>query len=342
VTTTPTTYPPVGVWGGWAKDTYQGAATPLTGTIGTTKPVTWNDKPIWLEDKSLRGDMTDGPFNTAQGVLLGEITFPESPIYIDSFGFPLGNIMGDLVCIGSSAPYANAFAELNSATGQGTAHTYEQYYGPTPTSGSRLFTGLVFTEVKIMWDVAKKWLTWSGKAACWASTPAASKPTNGQSSVLAIPSWRQIQGLGGPASGGTQVLTCKSGSVTLTREFSAEYAGSGTQNPYIMQRGSFNAKFDDVVYITGDESIYGYMINNSCPQLQVVFPNGLSGAAQGALQIDAQSASFRSSPADYSGKLITWKTGGVFQANSTNAGASGGASPLKITLTNAVASGTYV
>jgi hypothetical protein len=340
--TTPTTYAPVNTFGGFAKDSYQGAGTPMTMTLGTTKPVEWNDNPTWLEDKSLRGVMTDGPFYTGQGVLIGELTFPESPIYLDSFGFPLGNILGDLTTTGGAAPYTNAFALLNSATGQGTTHTFEQYYGPTTTSGARLFTGLVFSEVVITWDVAKKWLSWSGKAACWASTAAASKPTDAQSAVLPIPSWRFAMGIGGPASGGTQVNTCKSGKITLTREVSPEYAGMNSQNPYIMQRGALRAKADDLVFITGDESIYNDMINNSRPQTQFLFSNGLSGASQGAVQIDAQQTSFRKTPPDYSGKLITWKTATVFEGNTTNAGTSGGDSPVKVTLTNAIASGTYV
>lgn len=340
--TTPTTYAIPTVFGLIAKDAYQGEATPGTFTLGTEKPVTWNDNPTWLEDKSLRGDMTTGPFNTEQGVVIGELTFPESPVYVDSVGFALGNIMGDVVTTGSAAPYSSAFSLLNSGTGQPTTHTYEQFYGPTATSGSRLFTGLCFSEVSIMWDVAKKWLTWSGKAACWESQPAGSKPTNGQTTVAPIPSWRNVMGLGGVASGGSQVMTCKSGKITIKREVSPEFTGFGSQNPYVMQRGSLTSTFDSMEFVTSDESIYDYMINNTIPQFQIVFTNGLSGAAQGGLQIDAQTASFRKSPPDFSGKLITWKTSGTFDANTTNAGASGGSSPLKVTLTNAVASGMYV
>jgi hypothetical protein len=84
------------------------------------------------------------------------------------------------------------------------------------------------------------------------------------------------------------------------------------------------------------------MINNSQPQMQLVFPNGLSGASQGALQVDAQLASFQEAPPEWGDKLITWKTKGEFVNNSTNSGASGGISPLKLTLTNAIAANTYV
>lgn len=342
--TTPTTFAIPNVFGMIAKDTYQGAATPGTFALATTKPVEWDDKPTWLEDTSLRNVMTDGPFYTGQGVTLGEVTFPSSPIYVDSFGFPLGNIMGDVVTTGSVAPYASAFSLLNSTTGQGTTHTFEQWYGPTTTSGARLFTGLTFTEVVISWDVMKGWLSWSGKAACWMSQSASAKPTDNQTSVLPIPAWRNVMGLGGPASGGTQVMTCKSGKITLTRKVKPNWTGFSSQNPYIMQRGSLNAKFDEMVFVAGDESIYNYMINNTIPQFQLVFSNGLSGASQGGLQIDAQAASFRKSPPKFADQdeLITWNTSGKFDANTTNAGASGGESPLKITLTNAIASGVYV
>lgn len=338
--TTPVTYSPVNNFGGFAKDTSQGGNTAMTMTLGTTKPVSWNDKPEWLEDNSLRGVMTDGPFSTQQGVQIGELTFPESPLYLDSFGFALSNILGDLTVTGGAAPYTNAFSLLNSATGQPPNHTFEQYYGPG-THSARLFTGVCFSEVVILWDVQKKLLSWSGKAACYMSTAAAATPTDAQSTVLPIPSWRMLLGVGGPASGGTQDITNKSGKITLTRQVEAEFTGMNSQAPYIIQRGSLNAKFDDFLMVAKDEAPLTLMAANTRPQHQLVFDNGLAAAAHGALQIDAAVASYRTVPPDWSGKAVMWKAAGKYEANTTNAGASGGSSPIKITLTNAVASGTY-
>jgi hypothetical protein len=338
--TTAVTYSPVNNFGGFAKDASQGGGTAMTTTLGTTKPVGWNDKPEWLEDTSLRGVMTDGPFATLQGVTIGELTFPESPLYIDSFGFPLMNILGDLTTTGGAAPYTNAFSLLNSLTGQPSNHTFEEFYGPG-THSARLFTGLCFNEVVIGWDVQKKLLYWSGKAACYMSTAASATPTDAQSTVLPIPSWRMLLGIGGPASGGTQDITCKSGKITLTREVEPEWTGMNSQLPYIIQRGALRAKFDDWLMVTKDEGTYNLMSANTRPQVQLVFDNGLAAAAHGALQLDAQVASFRSVQTDNGGKAVMWKSSGKFEANTTNAGTSGGQSPLKATLTNAIATGTY-
>ncbi len=338
--TTPPTFSPVNNFGGFAKDASQGGNTAMTMTLGTTKPVGWNDKPEWLEDNSLRGVMTDGPFATVQGVQIGELTFPESPIYVDSFGFPAVNILGDLTVTGGAAPYTNAIALLNSVSGQPSNHTFEEFYGPG-THNARMFTGVCFNELVIIWDVQKKLLSWSGKAACYMSTPAAATPTDAQSGVLPIPSWRFLLGVAGPASGGTQDITCKSGKITITREVSAEFTGMNSPTPYIIQRGAARAKFDDLLFVAKDEGPYNLMANNTRPQLQLVFDNGLAAAAHGALQIDANVGSYRSVQTDNSGKAVMWKASGKFEANSTNTGTSGGLSPLKLTLTNAVASGTY-
>jgi hypothetical protein len=335
----PTVYPVPNVFCGWAREATPGVPVPMTGTLGLEKPLEWNDKVTWLEDMSLRGVMTTGPFGVQPGVTLGELTFPESPVYCDSFGVVLGNIMGDLVVTGGAAPYTNAFALLNTAVGQPTTHTFEQYYGPTTTSGSRLFTASVFSEVTIAWDVAKKWLTWSGKANSWASTAAASLPVDAQSTVKPIPSWQIAMGLGGTAVG-APITTCQSGKITIKREVSPEYGSATTQNPYAMVRGALTVSFSDLVFITTNEAIYSDMINNSQPQTQFVWNVG-SGATQIALQIDALLTAFQVAKPNYGGKIVKWSTSGEFVANTTNVGASGGQCPAKFTLTNAV-NGAYV
>lgn len=324
-----------------AKEVTPGTPVAGTATVGLAKPLEWNDKPTWLKDTSLRGVMTTGPFNVQQGVTLGELTFPESILYPDTFGWALANILGDLTTTGSVAPFTNAWALLNSATGQPGTETWTEFYGPTATSGARQFAATAFSEVVITWDVAKKYLSWSGKAASWMSTAAAAKPTDAQTTVKGIPSWQLLMGIGGPASGGTQVMECQSGKITIKRAVKPQYAGMNSQNPYVMMRGSVNVSFSDMVFITKDESIYNHMINNDQPQVQLVFDNGLSGASHCAVQIDSQVTAFEQSKPDFGEDLLRWNTNGDFVANTTNAGASGGESTGKFTLTNAVPSGTY-
>jgi hypothetical protein len=338
----PATFPVDNIFGLIAKEVTPGTPVAGVATLGLTKPLGWNDKPTWLPDNSLRGVMAEGPFGLQQGVTIGELTIPESPLYVDTFGYVLGNLFGDVVTTGSGAPYSTVFGLLNSASGQGTTHTITEYYGPTPTSGSRQFAATCFTEVSIMWDSEKELVTWSGKAASWMSTAASAKPTAAQSTVAPIPSWRVLMGLAGPASGGTQVQTCGKGKITFKRKFKPYWAGTGSQNPYSMQRGGLSASFSGFKYVTGDESVYNYMANNTKPQMQILIPNGLSGAAQGAIQIDAAEAGFKVCKPDYGSDLILWDASGDYINNTTNVGASGGQGSATVTLTNAVASGTYV
>jgi hypothetical protein len=336
----PTVYPIPNIFHGVSLDVTPGTPTAMAATMGLAKPLEWNDKPTWLKDTSLRGVMTTGPFTVQQGVTLGELTFPESIAYPDIIGWVLANILGDLTVTGTG-PFTTAFSLLNTAVGQPKTNTITEYYGPTTTSGARQFSGTAFSEVSIIWDVAKKYLSWSGKAASWLSNAAAAKPTDAQSTDKGIPGWQMLMGIGGPASGGTQVLECQSGKITIKRQVKPQYAGMNSPAPYVMMRGACTVAFSNLVFITKDESIYNHMINNDGPQLQFVWDNGLTGSNHRAIQIDTSSAAFEETKPDYGEDLLRWSTMGDFIATSTNAGASGGESPIKATLTNAIASGTY-
>jgi hypothetical protein len=94
-------------------------------------------------------------------------------------------------------------------------------------------------------------------------------------------------------------------------------------------------------FIAADESPLLYMLNNSQPQLQLYIDNGLSGANKVVFQVDCQIAAFTESEADGTKSAVEY--GNSFQAlfNTTNAGGSGGYSPIKVSVTNNVPPGTY-
>lgn len=247
------------------------------------------------------------------------------------------------------SPNQHAMSLMNSGGGRGqgpasaqpSTMTFTQYYGPAATSGGRQFTSVVFTDISFKWNAESEFLTWSGKAIAWVSNIPASVPAATYSSAQPIAAWRGQLGLAGPASGGTLVTTCESAEYTIKRVAAAKFTAQGSQNPYIIARGALSADWKSN-FIAADESPLLYMRNNTQPQYQFVLSNGLSGANALGFQIDMQQAAFREVEPDFGKELVGFNASGKAVINPTNAGYTGGQSPVKVTITNAVAAGTYV
>lgn len=239
------------------------------------------------------------------------------------------------------APNQHAFSLLNSGGGQPTTHTLTEYYGPAAGTGTRQFASAVFTELNLKWNAESEFVTYTAKAMAWESNIAAATPTFVYSSALPVASWRVALGLGGPASGGSQVMTGLSAEYNIKRTAKAYYTGQGSQAPFIIQRGGVSVGWKTNL-IAADESPYLYMRNNTQPQYQMAVSNGLTGANALGLQVDMQQAAFTEAKPNAQGEAIEWDCSGDAVFNTTNAGYSGGESPIKLTLTNAVAAGTYV
>jgi hypothetical protein len=239
-----------------------------------------------------------------------------------------------------TAPFTQAHSLLNSGGGQPVSHTITHFLGPTATSGARQYPGFCMSELGLKWNAESELLTWSGKGTSWPSVPAGAAPVAAPSLTLPVASWRMVVGIGGPAVGGTLVNTITDGELTIKRELSPYYTVSGTQNPYIIQRGGLSVE-GKLNFIAADESPLLWMLNNTQPQLQLYLDNGLTGANKLVFQVDCQIAAFTESEADGTKSAVEYGNG--FQAlfNTTNAGGSGGYSPIKASLTNSVPAGTY-
>lgn len=277
-----------------------------------------------------------------------EIFVTGTPTGAGPFTIPLATPTGGLVFAHASAqavqpvtgPYTQAHSLLNSGGGQPTSHTITHFLGPTATSGARQYPGACLSELGLKWNAGSELLTWSGKATTWPSVALGSAPVAAPSTVLPVASWRMLLGIGGPASGGTLINTVTDGELTIKRDLNPYYTATGTQNPYIIQRGGLSVE-GKLNFVAADESPLLYMLNNSQPQLQIVLDNGLAGTNKITFQIDCQIAAFTSMEPDGSKAAVEY--GGSFTAvlNTTNAGGSGGYSPCKVSMTNNVPAGTY-
>jgi hypothetical protein len=237
------------------------------------------------------------------------------------------------------APNAHVFSLFNGSGGQPVTHTLTQFYGPTATTGTRSFSSFVCTELTVTWNAESEFVTYTAKGLAWPSASAA-RPTLIYTSAGGVASWAGVLGLAGPASGGTQVKSALSGEFSLKRSAKAYYTGQGSQTPYIIQRGGFSAGWK-LGFIAIDEAPYTYMRNNTRPSMQFVASNGLAGAAALGFQLDSAKAAFEAAKSNNGSEAIQWDCSGRYLLNTTNAGYSGGNSPLAITLTNALPTGTY-
>lgn len=98
--TAPAVYPTGKQTIGGAVETIPGTAVAPTFSMPVTK-FEWNDKPSWLSDMAGRGVMGNDAFAIIQGVKIGELTI-EGPAYLDTFGYWLGNLFGDVTATGTT------------------------------------------------------------------------------------------------------------------------------------------------------------------------------------------------------------------------------------------------
>lgn len=238
-------------------------------------------------------------------------------------------------------PYTYAWSLLNSGGGQPISHTLIHYLGPTATSGARQYPGACLSELGMKFNAESELFTWTGKASAWPSAAAVSTPTANPTNVLPIASWQTKVGIGGPASGGTLVNTVTDGELTIKRELGVYYTTTGVQTPYVIQRGGLSVEGKLNFGAVSDESALLYMLNNTQPQLQIVISNGLSGTSLVTVQIDIQVASFIDAEAEATKTAVGYNDSFKAVFNTTNAGGSGGMSPIKVTVTNNIAPNTY-
>lgn len=248
--------------------------------------------------------------------------------------------------VGVVAPYTSAFSVLNSGNsaiygqGQPATHTITHYQGVSASSGARQFAGSCCSELTLSFNAESELVNWDSKWTSWPSVIAGAAPASAPSSVLPIASYRAAVGIGGPASGGTQVKALPTMKITFSRKLEPDFTMSGLQTPYVIQRGGVDVKCEMEI-IAADESPYLAMVNNTQPQFQAIVNNGGVGAALIQLQIDAAQAAYSAAKMDTGKENIRWAVQWDGISNTTNAGGSGGGSPVKVTVTNAVAPNTY-
>lgn len=252
-------------------------------------------------------------------------------------GLNVAHTLGDTVQP-ITVPYTTTFSTLNAGNGQPTSLTITDFQGPTATTGTRAYPGMCLSELTLKGTVESSGIDYTAKAMGWPSASAAAF-TTAPSTARLQPSWEGRVGLAGTVVG-TPILTVNEFEISIKRELEMIYTAGNTQNPYFIQRGKVTAS-GRLNAVVSDETFLTYLNSNTQPQLQIIISNGLTLGNLLSIQIDVQNAAFRDSKIQRGKAAVEYSANFDCRATTTNAGYSGGFSPLSITVQNGVTPLTY-
>jgi hypothetical protein len=177
-------------------------------------------------------------------------------------------------------------------------------------------------------------LTYTAKGLGFISATAAN-PTPSFSTVTPLASWTGVTTLNGSAT-----ATMAEGNVNIQRAVSPIFTVDGTQNPYQLFAGAVTADGAMTLVFESDAQLNFYL-NNTQPSLSIDFTQGAGAGAQ-QVKFFMTKCAFTVAKIERSKDYIEMSVTYKAQGNTTDAGASAGYSPIKVTLKNAKPSGTYV
>jgi len=316
---------------GIAKESTKGTAVAATNfipfTMNSFKPV---DVIAPLYDEGLRGSMAQ-TYNYLQGRKHTTIDLG-GPVFADTVGYFIAGILGDVTTTGGSAPYTHSIALKNAVAGSGdaqpTSFTITDYY----TANTRYYPGAQVTDFGLTFN-ADGMLEYTTKLMGFPSTTTTA-PTPSFSTVLPTQVWTGTVTIGGSTVGYTRTAE-----VALTRKSDAIFGIGNTQAPYQIFVGAFDVTGKATFVMQDDTELTRYLTNTQ-PAITFNFSTGTgSTATQVAFTLTkgAYAAAAIERNADY--VEVTVDIHGI--ANTTDVGATAGYSPIKFTLQNALASGTY-
>jgi hypothetical protein len=235
--------------------------------------------------------------------------------------------------------YVHNFSLLNSGTGMGGSnaaqpptYTFTDYTGVTATSGARNYAYACLSELG-MTGTANALLMWDGKSTALASAIAGSTPTSSISQVKPQAAWDTTISIAG-----TPVDTISEWKLTLSRKLEPKFTNSGQQTPFAIPRGELGATLSLTYDPAVDETPFLEYLNNTQPTVAITAANDQTGANLVQVAVNVQVAAYDTAELDDSKTTFGYNTTVKCVSNSTNAGPSGGYSPVSIAVTNAVVS----
>ena len=316
---------------GIAKETTKGTPESATDFIpvakDSLKPVDVIDP---LYDQGLRGSNVLN-YNYIPGRTRSTFDFGGA-VFADTIGFGIAGLLGDVATTGVSAPYTHTITLLNSlASGTDTqpiSYTLTDFYAVDV----RQYPGCQFSDFSLKFN-ADGMLEYDAKTTGWLSNTTAD-PTPSFSTLLPTPVWH-----GTVTIGGTAVSTSMTGNIDMTRPVTPIYGISATQQPYQVFLGPLEVT-GKITFVMEDDSQLLNYLNNTQPAIVFNWNYG-SGANEVQIQATLSKGAYTTGAIERSDDFVKVTVDINAQSTTTDAGASGGYSPIKWQLKNAVVSGTY-
>lgn len=235
-----------------------------------------------------------------------------------------------------AAPFTHNFSLLNMTSSTGSTSAQPPSYtvlhrnGIAPSFNADQY---LYGHVSALKFQAKKdgWFVWDGKVTSYTRSAPASDIPPSFSTVTGLPSWKSAISLAG-----SQVFNVTDLTIDLTRDLDIVPTADGVQDPYVIGMGPLAATFSLDFDVAGNETVLTYLENNTKPTFSWTISNGLSGANTVSFSIASQLAGFKNAPLSIMKSFWGFKAAGDLIASTTNAGNSGGYSPLAVTLINAI------
>lgn len=285
----------------------------------------------YLDDLGMRGSMVS-EYDVVQGNIYSEVEIG-GDVFADTVGYLVSGVLGDVVTTGASAPFTHVISTLNSqaSNGQPPTFTLSDYYS-LGASSTRRYAGAQFESIDFKFT-ADQLLTYTAKAKAYQSATAAN-PTPSFSTVTPTPSWEGTTTLNASVS-----TLLSEGNCSIQRAVEPIWTVDGNQRPYQLFAGAVTVSGALTLILESDTELLLYL-NNSKPALDIAWTHG-TGATTQAITLHMSKCAFTVAKIERSKEYIELGVTYKGLANTSDAGASAGYSPVKVTLQNAKASGTY-
>lgn len=319
-----TFYPSVLLQCGIGKESTFGTAVapsvfwPLSSIVPTDRAAPLPDA-SWRASPSTSAGHTLGPLDSLVTMI--------GPVYVDSIGFPLAGLLGD-VAFASGSPNTWTMSVLNTGTTQPPSYTVTS----SDPVGALRWPGCKFASLTFNLD-AGSLATFTATAQGLTAVPV-SPYAGTPGSLLPFAGWRGVVTLGGSID--TQVVSCV---VTVSRAVDPKRNTNGTQAPWLQRSAGLTVTGTATVVMSSD-AYRAALAAGTTTSVDVTIAQG-AGAGLQSIKLHSSLATYTAAARTYGAQYVEVGLTWIADANTTDAGASGGISPIKATLRNTVGSGTY-
>lgn len=241
----------------------------------------------------------------------------DGPVFMDNVGYAFKSLLGDETTTGSG-PFVHVLSTLNTAPMQPQSYTLVDYNG----FEARSFPGCLCSQVEVNY-AANALLTYSAQ---WMGLPssAVTKPTQSFSAKTAVAAYKGVVTIAGSAT-----AIVESATITFTRTVNPIIAINASTSPVAQFAADVSAT-GSMTIIYEDDTFLTPMLNGTAQSIEFSVTNGAD-----ILDIKGTSGLFTKAPVTRGGNgWMEVTVDFTLVANSTDAGASGGVSPGKVTVTN--------